>query len=372
MGNVSVYDDVGVDMTILDSNNEPRYEVTGGNDLMRIGRGKLFSHQWYPVDASWYEYGLGKGEYISRLILSVSVSHDTRVIESVCFNKDHQLDGLLQRWHINGKLKSQCEYKDGKLNSTCKEWDEEGSLTSETFFDKEARPSSCYLYHKNGEVSCVVNYDIDGEIDSLFLRYYENGQKMYDGLYSSGVPIGTHRSWYDNGNLEFEMLFEDEAIKEKKMYSYNGQLVYKRSSYPDHFLDERWNENGELTRRLILDLLEEPLYKKQVKGFELDTARITALEHYQPIKVKGGWLQLGMDGRARLFRADPTYISDEIEKLAQELEPALQIELESLGVDSGKYIRIKPEAKLAEDSLTRGNLQSLFQEKQRSNGLKLK
>ena len=63
-------------------------------------------------------------------------------------------------------------------------------------------------------------------------------------------------------------------------------------------------------------------------------------------------------------------VRDEVHKLAQELEPALLDKLDRLGADPAKYIRIKSEEKLAEDSLTRGNLQSLFQEKQRGNGLK--
>ena len=79
-----------------------------------------------------------------------------------------------------------------------------------------------------------------------------------------------------------------------------------------------------------------------------------------------------MDGQARYFKSDPTHICDEVQKLAQELEPALRDKLDRLGADPAKYIRIKSEEKLAEDSLTRGNLQSLFQEKQRGNGLKLK
>ena len=112
--------------------------------------------------------------------------------------------------------------------------------------------------------------------------------------------------------------------------------------------------------------------RKQVKGFRLNKEQTMSLRYYQPVKLRGGWLQLDMDGQARYFKSDPTHIYDEVQKLAQELEPALRDKLDLLGIDPSKYIRIKPEVKLAEDSLTRGNLQSLFQEKQRGNGLKLK
>lgn len=97
-----------------------------------------------------------------------------------------------------------------------------------------------------------------------------------------------------------------------------------------------------------------------------------SLRYYQPVKLKGGWLQLDMDGQARYFKSDPTHICDEVHKLAQELEPALRDKLDRLGADPTMYIRIRSGAKLAEDSLSMGNLQTLFQEKLRGNGLKLK
>ncbi len=142
--------------------------------------------------------------------------------------------------------------------------------------------------------------------------------------------------------------------------------------YNGHYLVEEWNETGSRIRRDVLVRENGPLlFKEQVKGFRLNKEQTMSLRYYQPIKLKGGWLQLDMDGQARYFKSDPTNIQDEIQKLAQELEPALQIELESLGVDSGKYIRIKPEERVEGDSLAQGSLQSLFQEKERSNGFKL-
>ena len=103
----------------------------------------------------------------------------------------------------------------------------------------------------------------------------------------------------------------------------------------------------------------------------LDNKSITALEHYQPIEVKDGWLQLGMDGKARLYKTDPTCISDDVAELARELEPSLRRELDQLGVYPDTYIRIKRGSEIEEKPLSKGDSQSLSQEERRSNGLNL-
>lgn len=146
----------------------------------------------------------------------------------------------------------------------------------------------------------------------------------------------------------------------------------KWREYNGHYLVEEWNETGSRIRRDVLVRENGPLlFKEQVKGFRLAKEQTMSLRYYQPVKLKGGWLQLDMDGQARYFKSDPTHICDEVQKLAQELEPALRDKLDRLGADPAKYIRIRSEQKVEADSLSRGNLQSLFQEKQRANGLKL-
>lgn len=91
------------------------------------------------------------------------------------------------------------------------------------------------------------------------------------------------------------------------------------------------------------------------------------------MRVKEGWLQLGMDGRARCFSADPAFIIDEVQVLAKKLEPALRKQFESNGVDPDKYIHIKVDVPTNGQRTTLGNTLSLIQEEEskKSNGIKM-
>lgn len=81
---------------------------------------------------------------------------------------------------------------------------------------------------------------------------------------------------------------------------------------------------------------------------------------------------MDMDGQARYFKSDPTHICDEVQKLAQELEPALRDKLDRLGADPDNYIRIKRGSEIEEKPLSKGDSQSLSQEERKSNGLKIR
>lgn len=205
-------------------------------------------------------------------------------------------------------------------------------------------------------------------------RWDEEGQLLSSVSFRAGIPVGTHKRWSDSGRLIRESEFGEEGVlKLSKVYSEStGNLLCQEREYNGHHLVEEWDESGARIRRDILKSYDGSLlFKEQVKGFRLNKEQTMSLRYYQPVKLKGGWLQLDMDGQARYFKSDPSHIYDEVQELAQELAPALRDKLDLLGVDPTKYIRIKPEVKLAEDSLATGNLQSLSQEKQRDNGLKI-
>lgn len=333
--------------------------------------------------------------------------------------KNGKLNGLYERWHPNGQLSFRCNYYASKIDGLCEAWHPNGQLESRKHSHNEKLNGLFETWYDNGQYSQRVNYKNgvpdglseswtydgqlykrlnykNGKLDGLWENWRRDGQLSWYGSYKNDVQDGPFEEWYDNGNqkryenykdgekygkqqyryengnLKSEEVIGDENdIIEYKMYSPKGQLLHKMSIFDGHRLEEQWNENGDLTKRLVCDHLWRPLYKNQVKGFMLDNKRITALEHYQPIEVKDGWLQLGMDGKARLFQSDPTNISDEVMELARALEPSLRHELNQLGVFPDTYIRIKRGSEVEEKPLSKGDSQSLSQEECRSKGLKL-
>lgn len=258
---------------------------------------------------------------------------------------------------------------------TDKRWDEEGHLVLETHYDVRNQKRKERTYYPNGQIEYETTWDENGSPNGISVYYNEGGQLLSSVSFRAGNPVGTHKRWSDSDRLIRESEFSEEGVlKLSKVYSEStGNLLFQEREYNGHHLVEEWDESGARIRRDVLKSYDGPLlFKEQVKGFRLDKEKFMTLRYYQPIKLKGGWLQLDLEGQARYFKSDPTNIHDEVQKLAQELAPALLDKLDRLGANPIKYIRIKSEAKLAEDSFTRGNLQPLFQEKQRGNGLKLK
>ena len=227
----------------------------------------------------------------------------------------------------------------------------------------------------NGQLSFVRNYDLRGNVEGLFERFNDRGQLIYSGLYESGRPIGIHKEWYDSGALLAESRYGSNGVlKEEKLYSETGHLTSDKVELMGCYLNEMFGEDGSLIKRSVDDVSGNPLYKNQIKGDRLSNEQKMALEYYQPVRVKEGWLQLGMDGRARCFSADPAFIIDEVHVLAKKLEPALRKQFECDGVDPDKYIHIKVDVPINGQRTTLGNIQSLIQEKEsktKSNGMKM-
>lgn len=352
-------------------NIEETYDTEGHllySGTYKDGNGLL--QTWYPSGVLKSEGYFKDNEPIGELKYYYE---NGQVSDIMRLNDDHKPDGIWEHWYPNGQLARQTEYRAGAIAHTDKRWDEKGQLECETHYDDRNQKRKEHTYYSNGQIEFETTWDDEGRRDGLSKHFNEQGQLIDSLLYRSGVFIES-RKWSDSGRLISKSQCSDNGdLKLFNRYSESsGNVLEQIREYKGSFLSEEWNETGSRIRRDVLVRENGPLlFKEQVKGFCLNKEQTMSLRYYQPIKLKGGWLQLDMDGQARYFKSDPTHICDEVQKLAQELEPALRDNLDRLGADPDKYIWIKSEAKLSEDSLTRGNLQSLFQEKQRGNGLKL-
>ena len=321
---------------------------------------------------TWYPSGVLKSECYFKNGQPVGVLkryYENGQIDAIIrLDDEGQTNGPYQHWYPNGQLAFQTEYGAG-LAHTDKRWDAEGHLDLETYYDERNQKRRELSYYSTGQLAYETTWDVDGRRDGLSKHFNEQGQLIDGFLYRSGV-LTESRGWSESGRLIYEAEYgDDDSLKSSRKYSEtSGNLLATGRGDKGHFLVEEWNETGTRIRRDVLVKENGPLlFKEQVKGFRLNKEQTMSLRYYQPVKLKGGWLQLDMDGHARYFKSDPTHICDEVQKLAQELEPALRDKLDRLGADPTMYIRIRSEQKVEADSLSQGNLQSLFQEKQRGN-----
>lgn len=348
-------------------NIEETYDTEGHllySGTYKDGNGLL--QTWYPSGVLKSEGYFKDNEPIGELKYYYE---NGQVSDIMRLNDDHKPDGIWEHWYPNGQLARQTEYRAGAIAYTDKRWDEKGQLECETHYDDRNQKRKEHTYYSNGQIEFEATWDEEGRRDGLSKHFNEQGQLIDSLLYRSGVFIKS-RKWSDSGRLISKSQCSDNGdLKLFNRYSESsGNVLEQTREYKGNFLSEEWNETGSRIRRDVLVRENGPLlFKEQVKGFHLNKEQMMSLRYYQPVKLKGGWLQLDMDGQARYFKSDPTHICDEVQKLAQELEPALRDKLDRLGADPTMYIRIRSEQKVEADSLSQGNLQSLFQEKQRGN-----
>ena len=325
---------------------------------------------------SWYPNGVLKSE--THVIGNEPVGEinyyyeDGRLRSRLRFDNYNNPDGLWEHWYPNGQLSEQTEYKAHILGCTTRRWDEAGR---ETYWKQLRFTSMEWNCHTNGQLSFVRNYDLQGNVEGLFERFNDRGQLIYSGIYESGRPIGIHKEWHDSGALRAESKYGSNGVlEEEKLYSETGYLTSYKVEHMGCYLNVMFGEDGSLIRRSVDYVSGKPLYKSQIKGYCLNMEQKMALEYYQPVRVKEGWLQLGMDGRARYFKSDPTNIHDEVQVMAKKLEPALRKQFESKGVAPDKYIHIKVDVPMNGQCTTPGNIKSAIQEnesKKKSNGIRM-
>ena len=139
--------------------------------------------------------------------------------------------GRWKFWYENGQKSTEGTYRNGNLIGKYETWLDDGTKVWE---------------HYNND---------DGTRDStkLTIRWYENGQKQFEGYWkntddTAGVWIGKHTVWYENGQKSWERTFKDGKEDGLMTYWYqNGQKEWE-ATFKDGKEDGLWTswyENGQ-------------------------------------------------------------------------------------------------------------------------------
>lgn len=80
-------------------------------------------------------------------------------------------------------------------------------------------------------VSSLTSYTVFSNelLNGKFTSYFDDGSKKSDRFYKDSVPIGTWKSWYNNGNLQSVVEFLDSTgqIEKVEMLHKDGSLMFK-------------------------------------------------------------------------------------------------------------------------------------------------
>jgi antitoxin component YwqK of YwqJK toxin-antitoxin module len=110
-----------------------------------------------------------------------------------------ELHGLSRYWYKNGKKASETRYADGLLHGRSRQWDENGRLVQQ-LLARKARVIEM-LHYRDGKLR-------DGYVEDR----YPNGAIRYRGQFRSGIAIGVHLQFHENGRPKKEKNFDENGI----------------------------------------------------------------------------------------------------------------------------------------------------------------
>ncbi len=137
--------------------------------------------------------------------------------------------GPWQYYFQNGKSEQKGSYKDDLPTGQWKWFYVDGAIHRDEMYRKGLEDGHAVEYDSLGKVINEGDYIggyktgpwfltvndhtelgeyIDGERNGLWLWKYGNDQKAFEGEFQSGIPIGKHKYWYDNGKFKMKGPYE--------------------------------------------------------------------------------------------------------------------------------------------------------------------
>ena len=108
--------------------------------------------------------------------------------------ENNNKNGVWKEFYDNGSLKSERNFIKGNLNGYSKDYDLHGNITLSFFYEK-------------GQLVDKVNVD-SLNVDERIV-YYEDGKIYKKGNFFNNVPIGIHRVYNRNGDIENSFIYDD-------------------------------------------------------------------------------------------------------------------------------------------------------------------
>lgn len=169
--------------------------------------------------------------------------------------KNGLFDGKAKLWYKNGQLSESFNIVDNELNGVQKEWFENGKLKEISNYKNGEFDGVQKEWHENGQLKQTSNY-INGELHGLKEDWYKSGKRITLEKWVNGkLDIGKHKSWYENGNIETEIIM-------------NKNFMFKWTS---------WNEDGSIKTKEYRD--NKNLLKKEFfKNNSIDLIETTEIE----------------------------------------------------------------------------------------------
>lgn len=301
---------MAADMNYKDDKLDGEYKVYHRNGQLRIDG----NYKADERDGDWkYYYADGKlkeeGKYVNGDYAGVwnSFHRNGNKDEVVTYGENGKRKGVYNEYNEAGELVLEYEYKgeeiisyksfgkDGKVLSektkTKKELDferfhENGNISVRGQFYKDYAVGEWSYYNYYGQIKSTKNFNDEGELEGVYITYFDNGELDSKSNYKDGMLDGYYEEYYQNGQMYCQGNFEDDqrvglwayywkdGSLKSEYYYINGEVVGMVKTY-----DEKGVLNEEI--QYYEDFFEK-LYAYDSKGnmynlqtLELGTGKIT-------------------------------------------------------------------------------------------------
>ena len=207
--------------------------------------------EYYFNDSKHREVSYKNGKKVGKEIF---YDIDGNIIEERYYNKEGELHGFFQTWHIlengNRQLAEQMEYKKGKLDGKVLEFFSDGSIKLESYYKNGRLHGNCIEYEFNKDIKKgnVLPYFVKGNstrknVDKIKLMnlFFQDGE-IWSGYLRKEIRDNVHEIFnYKEGVLhgEYIKMFDGTVTIEKGEYV-KGQKTGKWYEIDLDTNEEQW------------------------------------------------------------------------------------------------------------------------------------
>lgn len=122
---------------------------------------------------------------------------------------DNMRNGVWTFYFPSGKLKCTITYLNDKAKGHAKLYYEDGKLAEEGTWMENKWVGKYLMNYPNGQLAYDWNFDVTGKRTGVQRYFYDNGQPMYEGEWTSGKNSGNLTMFDDKGVKIGERVYND-------------------------------------------------------------------------------------------------------------------------------------------------------------------
>lgn len=139
--------------------------------------------------------------------------------------------------------------------------------------------------------------DRNGRKQSRWIKYYPNGNVMYDGIFKDDKPTGEFKRYYEDNVLKSMLVFSNNGTEADAAHYYPNGMVASRGRYKNQLKEGKWQFFSSTTEDLLISEVDYSNNKRN--GLTINyyaDSTIAEKIHYRNDLKDGEWIKYYPDG----------------------------------------------------------------------------